>query len=125
VSGATLDTSALIALEAGNRRMAALIEEAIAGHVTLAIPAAALAQAARGGGGQARLARLLRSPVASVVDLDQRTAMRVAERCGATGTSDVVGMSVALCARDHDHAVITTDPDNLRTIDPSLSLLIP
>lgn len=125
VSGATLDTGALIALEAGSRRMAVLVEEAIAGRATLAIPAGALAQAWRGGARQARLARLLRSSVVSVVALDQRAALRIGTRCAATGTSDVVDMSVALCARDHRHAVITSDPGDLRAIDPSLSLLAP
>jgi hypothetical protein len=125
VSGATLDTGALIALEAGSRRMAVLVEEAIAGRATLAIPAGALAQAWRGGARQARLARLLRSSVVSVVALDQRAALRIGARCAVTGTTDVVDMSVALCARDHRHPVITSDPGDLRAIDPSLSLLAP
>jgi hypothetical protein len=34
-------------------------------------------------------------------------------------------MSVALCARERGHPVITSDPGDLRAIDPSLSLLIP
>jgi predicted nucleic acid-binding protein len=125
VTGATLDARALIALEAGNRRMAVLIEEAIAGNATLAIPAGALAQAWPGGERQARLARLLRSSVITVVPLAQGTAMRIAARCAATGTSDVIDVSVALCARDHGHPVITTDPGRLRAIDPMLSLLTP
>ena len=54
--------------------MTVLVEEALAGRAELAIPAGVLAQAWRGGAGQARIARLLRASVTSVVPLDQRLA---------------------------------------------------
>jgi len=125
VTGTTLDTGALIALEAGQRRMAVLVEEAVTSRAPLAIPAGVLAQAWRGGSRQARLARLLRSSVCTVVPLDQRSALRIGALCAATGTSDVVDVSVALCARDRGHAVVTTDAADLRAIDPSLPLITP
>jgi predicted nucleic acid-binding protein len=125
MTGATLDTGALIALEAGSRRMAVLVEEALASHAELAIPAGVLAQAWRGGAGQARIARLLRGSVTSVVPLDQRLALRVGARCAATGISDVVDVSVALCARDRGHPVITSDPGDIRAAEPSLTVLAP
>jgi hypothetical protein len=37
----------------------------------------------------------------------------------------VVDASVALCARDRGHPVITTDPGDLHALDPSLVLLAP
>jgi len=122
VTGATLDTGALIALEAGSRRMAVLVEEALASGATLNIPAGVLAQAWRGGARQARIARLLRASVTSVVALDQRTALRVGVRCAISGVSDVIDVSVALCALDNVQPVITTDAGDLRAIEPSLSL---
>ena len=125
MTGTTLDTGALIALEAGQRRMAVLVEEAVTSRTPLAVPAGVLAQAWRSGSRQARLARLLRSSVCSVVPLDQRTALRIGAVCAATGVSDVVDVSVALCARDRGHAVVTTDAADLRTIDPSLALITP
>jgi predicted nucleic acid-binding protein len=125
MTGTTLDAGALIALEAGNRRMMALVEEALTRGAQLAIPAGALAQAWRGGVRQARLARLLRSSICSVVPLDQRSALRAGALCAATGTADVVDASVALCARDRGHIVITTDPADLRVLDPSLTVLRP
>jgi predicted nucleic acid-binding protein len=125
VTGATLDTGALIALETGHRRMATLVEEALDSRASLAIPGGVLAQAWRGGSRQARLARLLRSSVCSVVPLDERSALRVGTLCASTGASDVVDVSVALCARDRGHAVVTTDAGDLRAIDPSLRLLAP
>ena len=54
MTGATLDTGALIALESGSTRMAVLVEEALAGRAELAVPAGVLAQAWRGGGRVAR-----------------------------------------------------------------------
>ena len=125
MTGATLDTGALIALEAGSRRMAVLVDEALASHAELAIPAGVVAQAWRGGAGQARIARLLRASVTSVVPLDQRLALRVGARCAATGISDVVDVSVALCARDRGHPVITSDPEDIRAAEPSLKVLAP
>jgi hypothetical protein len=125
VTGATLDTGALIALEAGSRRMAVLVEEAVASGALLAIPAGVLAQAWRGGARQARIARLLRAPVASVIPLNERTALRIGVRCAISGVTDVIDVSVAVCARDYSQPVITSDPGDLRAIDPSLMLIVP
>jgi predicted nucleic acid-binding protein len=125
VTGATLDTGALIALERGSTRMAVLAEEALAGRAELAVPAGVLAQAWRGGGGQARIARLLRASVTSVVPLDTRMALRVGARCAATRRADIVDVSVAICASDRGQPVITSDPDDIAAIDPSLTLIRP
>ena len=125
MTGATLDTGALIALEDGSKRMAVLIEEALANRAELAIPAGVVAQAWRGGQRQVRIARLLRASITSVVALDRRFALRVGARCAASGSADVVDVSVALCARDRGHSVITSDPDDIRAIEPSLMLISP
>jgi predicted nucleic acid-binding protein len=120
-----MDTGALIALESGSRRMAVLVEEALANGVELAIPAGVVAQAWRGGERQVRVARLLRSSVTSIVPLDRKLALRVGARCAATGTADIVDVSVALCARDRGQPVVTSDADDIRAIEPSLTLLSP
>jgi predicted nucleic acid-binding protein len=125
MTGITLDTGALIALESGSRRMAVLVEEALASRAELAIPAGVVAQAWRGGAGQARIARLLRASVTSVVALDRRQALRVGARCAATGITDVIDVSVALCATDRGHAVVTSDPADIGAAEPSLTLLAP
>ncbi|HJZ24924.1 MAG TPA: type II toxin-antitoxin system VapC family toxin [Streptosporangiaceae bacterium] len=124
-TGVTLDTGALIALESGSRRMAVLVEEALASGSEVVIPAGVVAQAWRGGAAQARIARLLRASVTLVVALDQRQALRIGARCAATGVTDVIDISVALCARDRDHAVVTSDPGDIRAADPSLTVLSP
>jgi hypothetical protein len=53
-----------------------------------------------------------------VVLLDQRTALRIGALGATTGVSDIVDVSVAICARDRGHAIITTDAADLRAIDP-------
>jgi predicted nucleic acid-binding protein len=125
VTGLTLDTGALIALEAGSRPMALRVEQAMAVGAELAIPAGVVAQAWRGSARQARIAKLLQLKVTSVVALDTKLALRVGATCAATGSSDVVDVSVALCARDRGHSVVTTDPDDIAAIDPALTLLRP
>jgi predicted nucleic acid-binding protein len=125
MTGLTLDTGALIALESGNQRMALLVQRAIDNRVELAVPAGVIAQAWRGSARQARIAKLLRLKVTSVVPLDSKFALRVGAKCASTGTADVVDVSVALCARDRGHAVVTSDPGDISAIDPSLTLIRP
>ena len=123
MTGLTLDTGALIAIEAGSRRMALLVERAIATGAELAIPAGVIAQAWRGGARQVRIAKLLQLQVTSIVALDAKMALRVGARCAATRTADIVDVSVAICASDRGHPVITSDPDDIAVIDPALILI--
>ena len=125
MTGVTLDTGALIAIEAGKRRMALLVERAVAAGAELAIPAGVVAQAWRGSARQARIAKLLQLRVTSVVPLDTKLALRVGATCAATGAADVVDVSVALCARDRGHPVVTSDPADIAKIDPALTLIQP
>jgi predicted nucleic acid-binding protein len=123
MSGATLDTGALIALESGNPFLRALVQRAVEHRVPLAIPAGVLAQAWRGSARQARLAHLLRASITEVVSLDQPAALAVGKVCARSGTSDVIDVSVVICARQRGHSVLTSDPHDLRAIDPDLPLV--
>lgn len=123
MTGLTLDTGALIALEAGSRSMALRVEQAMAAGAELAIPAGVVAQAWRGGARQVRIARLLQLQVTSIVALDLKLGLRVGAKCASTGATDVVDVSVALCARDRGQAVVTSDPRDIAAIDPSLTLI--
>jgi hypothetical protein len=125
VTGLTLDTGALIAIEAGSQRMALLVEQAIATGAELAIPAGVVAQAWRGGARQVRIAKLLQLQVTSVVALDTKSALRIGARCATTGSADVVDVSVAICASDRKQPVVTSDPDDIAAIGPSLKLIRP
>jgi hypothetical protein len=42
--------------------------------------------------------------------------------CAQTGHHDVVDVHVALCARQRNHAVVTSDPDDIACIDSSLTI---
>jgi hypothetical protein len=121
VTGLTLDTGALLALERGHERIRALLREA--GSREIAIPAGVIAQAWRGGPRQARIARLIKQPETRVVALDDDTARAVGLLCGRCGHDDVVDVSVVLCARQRRHAVVTSDPDDMRAVDPSVTLV--
>ena len=121
-AGVTLDAGALIALERGNRRMIALLRELAASGRLCHIPSGALAQAWRGGARQGTLARFLRSPQVEVRVLDEASARACGELCSAAGTKDVVDASVVLVAREHGDAIITSDPRDLRRLDPSATI---
>ena len=123
MSGATLDAGALIAFERAKRAMVALVARARERGDLLAVPAGVVAQAWRDGRRQVRLVRLLASEVVEVVVLDDPIARAVGQLCGVSGTSDVIDASIVLCARERGHKVLTSDPDDLRRIDPRLDLV--
>jgi len=123
VSGATLDSGALIAFERAQRNVVTLVARALERSETLAIPAGVVAQVWRDGSRQVRLVRLLASEIVEVVDLDDLTARSVGQLSGVAGASDVVDASVVLCARQRGHMVVTSDPVDLSRIDPSLELV--
>ena len=123
-SGLTFDTGALLAIEAGDRRMMALLQRAKDLGRPIVIPAGVLAQAWRGGGSrQARLATVLSSEAVSVQDFTRMRARIAGELCGRSATSDVIDASVVVCAWDNGRTVVTSDPDDLRRLDPSLNLI--
>lgn len=90
----------------------------------LHVPAAVVAQVWREGARQARLARLLRARGLAVQELDLDEARACGVLCGRSSTSDVVDASVALLARRHSAVVVTSDPDDLRRLDPDLRLVL-
>jgi predicted nucleic acid-binding protein len=124
-SAITFDAGALIAIERRSRRMQALLEEIDRRDWQVAVPAGAVAQAWRGGPRQVRIAAVLGDERTEVVPLDDPTARAVGLLCGRSGHADVVDVSVALCARQHNLHVVTSDPDDLRTVDDALILHVP
>jgi hypothetical protein len=123
VKGFTLDTGALIALERGDRDLELLLNEVREDKLDIVVPAGVLAQAWRGGRRQARLAKFINSGNAHVESLDDLRARHAGELCGRTGTTDVVDASVVLCARNRKHAVITSDPKDIRRLDPDVEIV--
>lgn len=121
--GVTLDAGALIGLDRGDRRVVALLARALETSARVTIPTTALAQAVRNPARQARLARLVRQPTSDVAALDRLDAVSVGRLLAASGTSDVVDAHVVRCARRTGQAVATSDPRDLRHLDPSVTLV--
>jgi predicted nucleic acid-binding protein len=123
VIGLTLDAGALVAVERLNRRVRALIQLTFDRGLEVAITTGAIAQAWRGGPRQAQLARLLATPELIVVPLDDVTARAVGVLCGQSGHADVIDVHVALHATEMGHHVVTSDPDDIRAVNPSLPVI--
>ena len=123
-AGVSLDAGALIAIEAGTRRVLALVEKTLRSGGQVHVVAGVVAQAWRGGSSQARLSRVLNAEGVVVSPLDELTARAVGELCGRSRHADIVDVHVVLHAREHGHRVITSDPDDLRRVDPTLPLIV-
>jgi predicted nucleic acid-binding protein len=123
MNGLTLDTGALIAFERHDRKIIELLEEALRRRYDIVVPATVVAQAWRDPRRQARLVRLLANEALEIEPLDALRAKQAGQLCGVRNTSDVVDASVVLCARARKHRVVTSDPDDLRRLDPNLELI--
>ena len=117
-----LDAGALIAVERRDPRMIDLLRQADDVDGRVIVPASVLAQLWRAPT-QVRLRRLLKGSTTLVVPLDALAAVAVGTLLGATGTRDVVDAHVVVVARTHRCLVVTSDPGDLRRLDPSLELL--
>jgi predicted nucleic acid-binding protein len=121
--GVTLDAGGLIALDRNDRRLVVLLARAAETNVRVTVPATALAQAVRRPERQVRLARLIRQPATDVVALDRVDATNVGRLLAASATSDIADAHVVICARRSDQQVVTSDPDDLRRLDPGIRLI--
>ncbi len=123
MSGISLDAGALIALERGDPDVRALLREAADRGLEVHVVPEVIAQVWRGGPRQARLGAFLSARGVTTPAYDVRAAREVGRLCGATGRHDVVDVHVVWHARSLGHLVVTSDPDDLRAIDPSLPLV--
>jgi hypothetical protein len=55
-----------------------------------------------------------------VVDLTHAVAKMLGRMLGATRTKDVIDAHVAFLARERGWSIVSSDPDDLRAIDPTL-----
>jgi hypothetical protein len=124
MSGITLDAAGMIALDRNDRRVIALIARAEQLRQRITIPATALAQAMRAPAKQARLSRLVRQASTKVVALDRAESTRIGIILAATRTSDIADAHVVLCARREGDAIVTSNPGDLRRLDPGVRLVI-
>jgi hypothetical protein len=121
--GVTLDAGGLIALDRDDRRVVVLLARARETGAQVIVPASALAQAIRRPERQVRLSRLIRQPGTNVIDLGRVDATHVGRLLAASGTSDIVDAHVVICARRAGQPVVTSDPGDLRQLDPALRLI--
>jgi len=121
--GVTLDAGGLIALDRDDRRLVVLLARARETGAQVTVPAPALAQAIRRPERQVRLSRLIRQPGTDVIALGRVDATHVGRLLAASGTSDVVDAHVVICARRAGQPVVTSDPSDLRQLDPALRLI--
>jgi predicted nucleic acid-binding protein len=122
-AGIVLDAGALIALDRGDKRMIALLQRALTQGRDFRVPAGVVAQAWRDGRAQVTLARFLRSAEVEIVPLDGQLARSCGELCAVTGSPDVIDASVVILARERRDPIVTSDPDDLRRLDPAAQIV--
>ncbi len=122
--GVTLDAGGLIALDRDDRRVVVLVARARETGARITVPASVLAQAIRRPDRQVRLSRLIRQPTTDVIDLGRVDATNVGRLLAASGTSDIADAHVVICARRAGQSVVTSDPSDLRQLDPALRLIV-
>lgn len=122
-AGITLDAGALIALDRGDKRLIALLQRALAQHLKLRVPSGVVGQAWRDGRVQVTLARFLRIEEIEIIPLDEQLARACGELCGATDTADIIDASVVILARERRDHIVTSDPRDLRRLDPTCPII--
>ena len=120
MNGVVFDAGGLIALERGTRAVTVLVAEARRTNDTITVPAGCVAQAWLDPRRQTRLAAFLRLPNVEIIALDGAAARRVGLLLAASKTRDVTDAHVALCGFRLDQTVLTSDPDDIRRLGPSL-----
>ncbi len=124
MAGIIFDAGGLIALDQDDRRVLVLLARAIETNSQITVPASVLSQAIRRPERQTRLSRLIRQPTTDVVSLDRVDAVHVGRLLATSGTTDVVDAHVVVCARRTSQRVVTSDPDGLTRLDPTVLLIV-
>lgn len=119
-----LDAGALIGIERRRRDVIAIVEDAVDEMEPIRVPTTVLAQVWRNSPRQHAMTRLLATGGVGLVDLDRKHALAVGALLADSGTSDVVDAHVVVCARLlRADVVVTSDPDDLRSLDSALRLI--
>ena len=123
VNGIVFDAGGLIALERNDRRLFSILNTALEDGDRILVPATALAQVIRNPARQVRLWRMIQFDKTEVVPLNGSHAQAVGALLAQTSTSDIVDAHVVLCAQAAGYAVLTSDPLNLKRLDPKLRVI--
>ena len=119
--GYVLDAGAFIEVEKRNNRVGLLFEELRRERIPLLTSAGVVAQVWRGGNARQVPLAFLLSQV-DVADLTLQVAKVLGLILKVSRTRDAVDAHVAYLARERDWPVLTTDPHDIRAIDPSLDI---
>jgi hypothetical protein len=108
-----LDSGALIAIDRGDRTLAALLKrERLAGR-TPRTHGGCVGQVWRSGARQANLARLLNGT--EIIALDEDLGRQAGLLLAKTRTADVIDAAIVRVAVDGDE-IVTSDPDDIRIL---------
>ena len=58
-----------------------------------------------------------------IVPLDEHLARSSGELCGAANSTDVIDASVVILARERRDPIVTSDPNDLRRLDPGAQII--
>jgi predicted nucleic acid-binding protein len=108
------DAGALLAAERNDRKFLVLHKTALVASRHVFVPAPVLAQAWRGGAGQAVLAKVLKG--CAVLPTDEDVAKRAGVLLGQSGTADAVDAIVVATAVKLTATVVTSDPKDLQAL---------
>lgn len=111
--GLTYDTGALVAAERADRVVWSLHRAALRRGLPPTVPAGVLAEGWRGGP-QANLSRLLKG--CEVEDLTKGQARSVGALAARADHGDIVDVSVVEGAVRRNHAVVTSNPGDIRRV---------
>lgn len=123
MNGITFDAGGLIALERNDRRVFSILDTALEDGSRIIVPATALAQVIRDPARQVRLWRMVHFDGTEVVPLDGSHAQAVGALLARAGTSDITDAHVVICAQSAGDVVITSDPLDLKRLDPKLRVI--
>jgi hypothetical protein len=123
VNGIVFDAGGLIALERNDRRVLLTLNADLEDDGRLIVPATALAQVIRNPARQVRLWRMIQFERTEVVPLDGSLAQAVGALLGQTATRDITDAHVVICAQTAGYAMVTSDPIDLKRLDPKLRLI--
>ncbi len=120
-AGLVLDAGAFIALERRDPVMVALARRATERAIPLVTSAAVVAQVWRSPArGSIPVSFLLKHT--AVVDLTFAVAKILGRMVGRAPRGDVIDAHVVFLARERDWTVLTSDPDDLLTLDPMVRI---
>lgn len=123
VNGIVFDAGGLIALERNDRRVFSILDTALEDGDRIIVPATALAQVIRNPARQVRLWRMVQFDKTEVIPLDGSQAQAVGALLARTSTSDITDAHVVICAQTAGYAIVTSDPLDLKRLDPALRLI--